>query len=129
MLKTGCILENYDEPSVIRISIMSRHTLNDGTTPDLRITKDSYDEWWKIFAPPEKLIGSYYKRGLPWEDFERGYFEYLNSIKQDVESLALSALGADVRILCIEEAPEKCHRRLLAERCKNIYPELQILLE
>ncbi len=130
MLKTGCILTYYNEQDTLRVSIMSRHTLNDGTTLDRRITEGiSYDEHWNVFAPPLKLIGDYYKRYLPWEEFEKRYFDYLDSIREEVENLTLAAAGKDIRLLCIEKTSEKCHRRLLAERCKENYPELEVLIE
>jgi len=47
----------------IRISVISRPTLDDGITPDERIRGGvTHHEWIKDFAPPPKLIGSY-KRG------------------------------------------------------------------
>jgi len=38
-----------------RISVMSRHTLEDGVTPDPRINSDSYYAYLKILAPLEKF--------------------------------------------------------------------------
>ena len=43
MLKSKCILSSKKPEDGTRISIMSRHTLNDGKTPDERITEDSFD--------------------------------------------------------------------------------------
>lgn len=37
MLKTACILSERTEEQGVRISVMSRHTLEDGKTPDKRI--------------------------------------------------------------------------------------------
>lgn len=128
MLRTKSILapkENYDG---VRISIMSRHTLNDGVTPDLRIKENSYNEWRKEFAPPQKLIGDYYKKNLPWEEFEKRYLRYLEIIYEKVRKLSETALDKDITLLCIEESPEKCHRRLLAEECKRIQPKLEGLI-
>lgn len=65
MLKTKSILAPIEETDGNRISIMSRHTLNDGITPHPRINNSSYQEWNKVLATPEKLIGDHYKRNLP----------------------------------------------------------------
>jgi len=87
MLRTKCILaqkENYDGT---RISIMSRHTLNDGVTPHPQINKSSYDYWMKIFAPPSIIIGRYYRnecslsQEMLWEQFELDYLKYLKKIE------------------------------------------------
>src|SRR3989338_7891927 len=115
MLRKKSILapkENYDG---LRISVMSRHTLNDGVTPDRRITENSFDERRREFAPPPKLTGDYYKRDLPWEEFEKRYLNNLKFIYEEVKKLSEMALNKDITLLCIEESPERCHRRLLAE--------------
>ncbi len=128
MLRTKSILTPRGDYDGFRISIMSRHTLNDGVRPDSRIQKDLYDEWKKEFAPPLKLIGDYYKRNLPWKKFEERYLEHLKSIYEKVRELSETALIKNITLLCIEESPEKCHRRLLAEECKRIQSKLEILI-
>ncbi len=128
MLYTKCILSPIEERDGTRISVMSRHTLNDGTTPDLRITPDRYREWRREFAPPERLIGDYYKRGLSWEVFEDGYLAYLRSFEMipKVQQLTRRATLEDLTLLCIENTPEHCHRRLLAEECLRYEPKLNL---
>jgi uncharacterized protein (DUF488 family) len=37
---------------------------------------------------------------------------------------ALYAKDANVVLICFEKSNEKCHRRLLAERIKELYPEV-----
>ena len=49
MLSSECIYE-IREKGVWGISIMSRHTLNDGKTPDKNINENCYDAWAKIFV-------------------------------------------------------------------------------
>jgi len=44
-LHTKSIRSARKESDGLRISIMSRHTLKDGKTPDLEITNASFDEW------------------------------------------------------------------------------------
>lgn len=129
MLYTKSILKEKSSEDGIRISVMSRHTLNDGITPDNRIILGSYDEHLQILAPPLKLIGDYYKRGLCFEDFEKKYLEYIRkeNVAEEVKKLAKRAISLDITILCIEENPEKCHRRILAEECKRYEPYIQII--
>lgn len=129
-LFTKCILAEESPEDGLRVSVMSRHTLNDGSTAHPNIYPDSFDEWWHELAPSDKLVGDYYKRGLSWEDFSA---QYLESLKEDnkakaVSKLAELALGRDVTIVCIEVNPEQCHRRLLAEECKLLIPDLEIVI-
>ena len=114
-----------------RISVMSRHTLSDGTTPDPDITTACFDEWLPILGPPPNLIGSYYKRNLPWDAFEKLYLEYIQTPDVDlrVRELASLALNTNITLLCVEETPEHCHRRLLAERITQLHPDLGILVK
>jgi uncharacterized protein YeaO (DUF488 family) len=128
MLITKCILCPPLETDGVRISIMSRHTHNDGITPDTRITEKSFLIHLKLLAPSPKLIGDYYKTNLPWEEFEKRYLDEIRTYPKNIflKSLAKIALETDVTILCIEDTSEYCHRRLLAEECKRIVPELKI---
>lgn len=126
MLKTKCIKAAKEANDGTRISVMSRHTLNDGITPDPEITPASFDDWLVEFAPPAILIGSYYKRGLNWQTFEGLYKDYLRTITPKVRKLAERAKEDNITILCVEENAEFCHRRLLAEECKRVLPKLEI---
>ena len=130
MLYTKPIKSNREEADGLRISVMSRHTLNDGVTPDPEIMFACYDEWRPELAPPLALIGDYYKRNLPWERFARLYIDFLGSpeAEPNVRDIAELALEKNVTLLCIEETPERCHRRLLAERCIELEPGLQLEL-
>ena len=126
MLKTKSILKPFEETDGLRISVMSRHTLNDGITPHPEITDSSYDQWLQILSPSAKLLGDYYKRGLPWEQFEQKYLDYIrqSNIQIEVQKLAERSLDSVITLLCIEESPTYCHRRLLAEECKKYQPNL-----
>ncbi len=126
MLKTKSILKPKEGSDGLRISIMSRHTLNDGITPHPAITKSSYDQWLRVLSPPAKLLGDYYKRAVSWEKFELSYLEYIRKaeIRIEVQNLAERSLDSVITLLCIEESPEHCHRRILAEECKKYQPSL-----
>lgn len=129
MLFTACILRHKPHNfGGIRLSIMSRHTLNDGVTPDPRIKPSLYDFHVANLAPSPNLLGDYYKRGLPWEDFEIQYKKELRVPDKwcVVQGLARLALVTNVTLLCIEEKADHCHRRLLAEACKEHESRLKI---
>ncbi len=118
------------EPDEKRISVMSRHTKEDGITPDERIVEgETFDEWRKEFAPPGSLVGAYYRKELSWDDFERKYIEFLRSpeVKQEVESFARRCTEETLTLMCIEDTADRCHRRLLAEELKQYQPQLKII--
>ena len=130
-LRTKTIKSIREDGDGLRISVMSRHTLNDGVTPDEGITEGSFDEWWPDLAPPARLIGSYYKRGLPWDVFEREFVRYLESpeVQSRLAHLIEISRISNVTILCVEETSEKCHRRLIAEACRKTDPSLEVIIE
>lgn len=131
MLKTKSILEPKEATDGLRISVMSRHTLNDGITPHPEINSSSYDLWLQILSPPARLLGDYYKTGLPWEQFEKRYLEYIRQpkVQIEVQNLAGGSLDSIITLLCIEKSPDYCHRRLLAEECKKYQPLLDLIIK
>lgn len=130
MLKTKPILAPKEDSDGKRISVMSRHTLNDGITPHPQIDSNSYDVWMQELTPPAKLIGAYLKRGLPWEQFEKEYIAYIRQpdVELSVQNLAKHSLDSVITLLRIEESPEHCHRKLLAEECKRHYLDLVLII-
>lgn len=120
MLQTKHIKTPPAENDGLRISVMSRHTLPDGKTADTEITPHLYDLWMpQQLGPPSELIGAYYRGEVSWDEFENAYDEHLKQ-PASMEMIALLgtiALEDNITLLCIEESPERCHRRLLAQAC------------
>lgn len=128
MLKTRSILAPFSPEDGLRISIMSRHTLEDGKTPNPEIQDNLYEEWWPELAPPTTLIGAYYRRDLAWPEFEDGYKNHLDTstASERISELIDLSMAGVVTVLCIEEVPDHCHRRLLVEECAIREPRLEI---
>ena len=133
---TKCILNPPDKESKrIRVSVMSRHTLNGGITPDTRITPDLYDVHCPLLGPSSELIRAWYQIGknpppkISWEVFEMRYLEEIRSLKKAylVKLLAYFASRMNITLLCIEKSSKHCHRRLLAEECQRLQPSLEVI--
>ncbi len=144
-LYTGHIYTNHHPGT--RISVMSRHTLKDGHTPDPQITADSFDEWWMELSPPPRLVAEYYHkkelssfcaegpgsflhRDLPWKKFRKEYLHYLHqtNARHVIRRLTRWAQKEDFTLLCVEPTPEYCHRRILVEECRKREPSLEIVV-
>ena len=77
------------------------------------------------WAPTDSILDPYKKKKTTWDDYVRDFSTLMEN----------RHLGADVSIesldhvclLCSEPTPEKCHRRLVAERLKSLYPTLRII--
>jgi len=120
-LYTKSIFKEASLEDGLRISVMSRHTLNDGKTIDERITREKYDVHLPQLAPHPKLVGAWHRKEISWNLFEQKYFKHIRTedIASFVEALAAVASQTDITILCSEDTTEYCHRRLLAEECKK----------
>lgn len=138
MLKSRCILDERKESDGFCISVMSRHTLDDGKTPDSRITTDKYDLHLTDLAPKPDLVGRWYKGYLGrhtiynFENrFAPEYLEYLEYQLSLIKLIGKLAIKENITVMCIEPEPQEgeillCHRRLLVEKCKLLTPELSI---
>ena len=119
VLKTKSILAEPSEDDGLRICVMRK------------IKKDyEFDMWWKILAPSMDLLKDYRAGRASWDDYVPRYTkEVLEGQRDFVIELAELAERRDVTILCYEDTPEMCHRRLLAEECKKYVPSLELILE
>ncbi len=131
MLRTKCITAPAERCDGLRISVMSRHTLNDGITPDPNITADSYDQHWQDLAPPPRLVGGYLRGEIPWEDFRIQYRQHLWTPDAYLEVVRLAELVCrhNATIMCEEQTPDYCHRGLIAERVRELVPDVDQLLQ
>ncbi|MCL2634180.1 MAG: DUF488 domain-containing protein [Oscillospiraceae bacterium] len=82
------------------------------------------DYTWAVqFVPTAALLDDYKSGQITWNDYEKAYLALLD--KQD---FGFFEQFSDKRIclLCAEDLPDFCHRRLLAERIAKIYPNTEI---
>lgn len=75
-------------------------------------------------APTRELLDSYRKDKISWSDYEKVYENLLKS--RQVETKVSASDLNNICLLCSEDTPEKCHRRLLAEYLQKFYPEIEI---
>ncbi len=127
-LRTRCINAEKTSDDGVRISVMSGHILSDGIT---HIRLDMFDEWWRVLAPPPKLVWLYYKGDVSWDEFARQYKGYLALLRMQsvLRQLIKRARQGNATILCVEETPEYCHRRLIAEACQWLDSTLDVCIE
>ncbi len=75
-------------------------------------------------APTQEIIDAFRKRKGPWDDFER---EFLALIAQRRIESELTPADLDGScLLCSEETPEHCHRRLVAEYLQSKWDGVEI---
>jgi uncharacterized protein (DUF488 family) len=77
-------------------------------------------------APTEDLLATYHK-GHDWAAYVRG-FTALLAERHIPAALPRALFTSQVCcLLCSEATPEHCHRRLVAERMADAWPDLEIV--
>jgi uncharacterized protein (DUF488 family) len=79
-----------------------------------------------FLAPTEELLKAY-RQDKNWSRYERD-FEALLEERQVLSQLDRAFFAEKpCCLLCSEEKPDKCHRRLVAERLVRAWPEAEIV--
>ncbi len=77
------------------------------------------------WAPTDEILNGYKKKLISWEEYEKKYTDILKE-RNILEKLDFSILE-NACLLCSEEKPEHCHRRLLAEYFQKQNSEINII--
>jgi len=76
-------------------------------------------------APTAAILDGYKKQKSPdWRAYERQFLDLLRSRR--IEELVSRELLDGACLLCSEETPEHCHRRLVAEYLRASWGEVEI---
>jgi len=76
-------------------------------------------------APTRDIMDAFKKKGGSWEIYEKKFFALLD--QRAVEDTIPKKLLDGACLLCSEETPQKCHRRLVAEYFREKWPEIEIV--
>jgi uncharacterized protein (DUF488 family) len=77
------------------------------------------------WAPTEEILNGYRKKLINWQEYEKKYTDILKE-RNILKKLDLSILE-DACLLCSEDKPEHCHRRLLAEYLSSYNNNIKII--
>jgi uncharacterized protein (DUF488 family) len=75
-------------------------------------------------APTQELLDTYKKNGGRWADYERRFLELIASRRIE-ETVPRDAVDGAC-LLCSEDKPQYCHRRLVAEYLKDKWGDVEI---
>ena len=76
------------------------------------------------FAPTKDILDGYHEKKISWSEYEL-LFKKLIEERKPGKFLSVSDLD-NACLLCAEPTPDKCHRRLVAEYLKSIFPEIVV---
>ena len=75
-------------------------------------------------APTQGILDAYKKHKGDWKVYERQFLDLIRS--RHVEKVVSRDLLDGGCLLCSEEKPSHCHRRLVAEYLKEYWPDLEV---
>lgn len=78
-----------------------------------------------LLAPTQELLDRYKKKGGQWSEYERDFLDLMRS--RQIETNVSRDTIAEGCLLCSEEKPEHCHRRLVAEYLKERWGDVEIV--
>ena len=77
-----------------------------------------------LLAPTQPLLDAYKKDGGQWDVYERAFLNLME--ERRIEQKIDPALVAGGCLLCSEDKPHQCHRRLVAEYLQKRWGNLEI---
>ncbi len=78
-----------------------------------------------ILAPTAEMLDTYKKKKGEWSAYERDFLALMRS--REIENNITREQIADGCLLCSEEKPHHCHRRLVAEYLREKWTDLEIV--
>ncbi len=76
-------------------------------------------------APTQEMLDRYKKEGGDWLDYERQFLDLMR--QRRIEEKISKEVVADGCLLCSEDKPHHCHRRLVAEYLKERWGDVDIV--
>lgn len=74
-------------------------------------------------APTQDILDAYKKRKGPWEDYETKFLDLM--ARRRIEEFDRNQLDGSC-LLCSEDKPHHCHRRLVAEYLREKWGDVEI---
>lgn len=75
-------------------------------------------------APTQDILDEYKKNKGDWAIYEQKFLELMR--KREIQKRVDPAVMADGCLLCSEEKPHHCHRRLVAEYLKSHWGDVEV---
>ena len=79
------------------------------------------------FTLSEKILVRYKKNQIDWDEYEKEFAELMNYRDIDIYIADHYADEENYCLLCTEPTPEYCHRRLVAEKIKEVLEDVEIV--
>lgn len=75
-------------------------------------------------APTQEMLDAYKKNGGDWDEYERQFLALIEERK--IAETTPKEIIDGACLLCSEETPEHCHRRLVAKYLASHWPDVSV---
>ena len=125
------LLESHGVSKVVDVRLFnSSQLLGFSKYPDieyfLRLHKMDYIHDLQ-FAPSLELLERYKKGVIGWDDYEEEFSELMTYRHIDDHIADNYSDAENYCLLCTEVSPEYCHRRLVAEKIRDVLGDVEII--
>ena len=76
-------------------------------------------------APTQEMLDGYKKNKGDWSVYERGFLELMRD--REIERTVPGDIIEEGCLLCSEDTPHRCHRRLVAEYLRDRWGDVEIV--
>lgn len=76
-----------------------------------------------LLCPAAEILKSYRNKKLDWDQYKEAYLGILE-VRDLKSNLDTNKWGERPLLLCSEELPDKCHRKLAAQYLQGVLPDL-----
>jgi uncharacterized protein (DUF488 family) len=76
-------------------------------------------------APTQDMLDRYKKDKGEWRDYEKEFIDLMK--RREIETSVPEHLISNACLLCSEEKPSRCHRRLVAEYLRSHWGDIEII--
>jgi len=78
-----------------------------------------------LLAPTADMLTAYRKQHIGWSEYEKAFLSLLH--ERHVEDVFDPGLLSNVVLLCSEESPNYCHRRLVSQHLAAHWPDVEVI--
>jgi uncharacterized protein (DUF488 family) len=78
-----------------------------------------------LLAPTQQMLDSYKKKRGDWQLYEKQFLELMR--ERQIEREVSREVLRNACLLCSEDTPERCHRRLVAEYLRDKWSDVEIV--
>ena len=75
-------------------------------------------------APTKEMLDAYRKEHRDWQTYEREFLALMDARR--VAKLGIKRIMSNACLLCSEDTPDHCHRRLVAEYLRRHWGDVEI---